>query len=197
MLQPELLLQWIGLLRRELPDLYLWAYTNGVPLTADLLGKLADAGLDELRFNLAATAYENPHVERMLGEAARRLARDGPNELRSAQPVPAWRRLLAQFRDPLIYLLLAAIAISLLAWWVEGAAGWPIDALVIALIVVANAVLGYVQEAKAGNAVAALARMTAVTSSVIRDGRMQRVASAELVRAFDELRNGTFIQPAH
>ena len=73
LLQPELLLQWVGLLRRELPDLYLWAYTNGVALTADLLGKLADAGLDELRFNVAATAYENPHVERMLGEAARRL----------------------------------------------------------------------------------------------------------------------------
>ena len=73
LLQPELLLQWVGLLRRELPDLYLWAYTNGVLLTADLLGKLAEAGLDELRFNVAATAYVNPHVERMLGEAARRL----------------------------------------------------------------------------------------------------------------------------
>ena len=73
MLQPELLLRWIGHLRRELPDLYLWAYTNGVRLADDLLGKLAEAGLDELRFNVAATAYENSHVARMLGEAARRL----------------------------------------------------------------------------------------------------------------------------
>ena len=55
-------------------------------------------------------------------EAARRLAADGPNELRSAPPVPAWRRILAQFRDPLIYLLLAAVAISLLAWVI----GWDI-----------------------------------------------------------------------
>ena len=39
-------------------------------------------------------------------EARRRLERDGPNELRSAPPVPVWRRILAQFRDPLVMLLL-------------------------------------------------------------------------------------------
>ena len=114
-------------------------------------------------------------------EVARRLAESGPNELRAAPPVPAWRKLLAQFRDPLIYLLLGAIGISLIAWLIEGAHGVPVDAIVIALIVVVNAVLGLVQEAKAENAVAALARMTAVTSAVLRDGRVQRVPSAELV----------------
>jgi Ca2+-transporting ATPase len=115
-------------------------------------------------------------------EAARRLAEEGPNELRSAPPIPAWRKVLAQFRDPLIYLLLAAIGISLVAWIIEGGAGAPVDAIVISLIVIMNAVLGYVQEAKAENAVAALARMTAVTSAVVRDGRVERVPSAELVR---------------
>jgi len=115
-------------------------------------------------------------------EAARRLAQDGPNELRAAPPVPAWRKILAQFQDPLIYLLLAAVAISLVAWGIEGRHGWPVDAVVIALIVVLNAVLGYVQEARAENAVAALAQMTAVTSAVIRDGRLQRLPSAGLVR---------------
>ena len=100
-------------------------------------------------------------------EAARRLTQDGPNELRAAPPVPAWRRLLAQFQDPLIYLLLAAIAVALLAWGIEGRVGWPIDAIVIAAIVLLNGVLGYAQEAKAENAVAALARMTAVASSVV------------------------------
>jgi magnesium-transporting ATPase (P-type) len=114
-------------------------------------------------------------------EASRRLEQDGPNELRSAPPVPAWRRVLAQFEDPLIYLLLAAIAISVLAWVIEGRIGWPVDAIVIALIVILNAILGFVQEAKARDAVAALARMTAVTSAVIRDGRVVRVPSAELV----------------
>ena len=93
----------------------------------------------------------------------------------------AWRTL-AQFQDPLIYLLLAAVAISLVAWAIEGREGWPVDALVIALIVVLNAVLGYSQEAKAESAVAALARMTAVTSAVVRDGQELRVPSAELVR---------------
>jgi magnesium-transporting ATPase (P-type) len=114
-------------------------------------------------------------------EAARRLARDGPNALRQTPPVPAWRRLIGQLRDPLIYLLLAAIVVSLAAWLIEGAQGVPIDALVIALIVVVNAVLGFVQEARAESAVAALARMTAVTSAVIRDGDPVRIPSAELV----------------
>jgi P-type Ca2+ transporter type 2C len=120
-------------------------------------------------------------------EALQRLREHGPNELRSAPRVPAWRRLLGQFQDPLIYLLLAAIAIALLAWGIEGRAdegraGWPVDAIVIAAIVILNGVLGHVQEAKAENAVAALARMTAVTSGVLRDGRVQRVPSAGLVR---------------
>ena len=115
-------------------------------------------------------------------EAARRLAEDGPNELRAAPATPVWRRILAQFQDPLTYLLLAAVAIALAAWVIEGAAGWPIDAIVIAAVIALNAVLGYVQQAKAHSAVAALARMTAVTSAVIRDGRLERVPSAALVR---------------
>ena len=115
-------------------------------------------------------------------EVSRRLAQDGPNELRSAPRRPAWRRALSHFHDPLVYLLLAAVAIALVAWVIEGMAGWPVDAIVIALVVVLNAVLGYLQEAKAENAVAALARMTAVTSAVLRDGKLLRVPSAGLVR---------------
>ena len=115
-------------------------------------------------------------------EASRRLLADGPNELRSAPQLPAWRRFLSHFHDPLVYLLLAAVAIALVAWVVEGMVGWPMDALVIATIVLLNGVLGYVQEAKAGDAVAALARMTAATSAVMRDGVLLRLPSAELVR---------------
>ena len=48
--------------------------------------------------------------------AARRLAESGPNLLRATPPVPIWRRALAQVRDPLIYLLLAATVVSLVAW---------------------------------------------------------------------------------
>ena len=115
-------------------------------------------------------------------EAARRLAQEGPNELRSAPPLPAWRRILAQFHDPLVYLLLGAVVVSLAAWLIEGRHEWPVDAIVIALIVLLNATLGYLQEAKAENAVAALAQMTAVTSTVVRDGQTLRVPSAQLVR---------------
>ena len=115
-------------------------------------------------------------------EAASRLAADGPNELRSKPPVPWWRKMLAQFQDPLVYLLLVAMAISLAAWLLEGAHGAPIDVLVIGAIVVLNAVIGLVQEGKAEDAVAALARMTAATSTVLRDGQPKVIPSSELVR---------------
>jgi magnesium-transporting ATPase (P-type) len=115
-------------------------------------------------------------------EAARRLAADGPNEIAPKPPVPRWQRVLAQLRDPLVYLLLAAVAISLVAWVSEGAHGWPADAIVIALIIALNAVLGYSQEARAESAVAALQKMTAVTSLALRDGVLVRVPSADVVR---------------
>ena len=75
-------------------------------------------------------------------EASRRLLADGPNELRSALRQPAWRRFLAHFHDPLVYLLLAAVVIALVSWVVEGMVGWPLDALVIATIVLLNGILG-------------------------------------------------------
>jgi potassium/sodium efflux P-type ATPase len=115
-------------------------------------------------------------------EASRRLAQDGPNALRAAAVRPLWRRLLTQFQDPLVYLLLVAVAIALVAWLIEGRVGWPVDAIVIGVVVLLNATLGFVEEARAENAVAALARMTAVSSTVLRDGREQRVPSAQLVR---------------
>lgn len=114
-------------------------------------------------------------------EAARRLARDGANELRAVAPVSDWRRALAQLQDPLVYLLLVAAAVALTAWLVEGREGWPMDAIVIAAVVVLNAVIGWLQETKARTAVAALARMTQASASVVRDGLSLRVPSAALV----------------
>ncbi|MGY0559254.1 MULTISPECIES: cation-translocating P-type ATPase [unclassified Luteimonas] len=131
--------------------------------------------------DLANRLRTDPEAGLDTAEATRRLALHGPNVLAGTPPVPAWQRLLAQFRDPLVFLLIIAIVISAVAWWAEGATGWPVDALVIAVIVVLNAVLGFVQEAKASSAVAALAKMTQVTSSVLRDGIVQRIPSRELV----------------
>ena len=114
-------------------------------------------------------------------EAAARLASVGPNEIASAPPVPAWRRFLEHFRDPLVYLLLAAIVVSLVAWAFEGAEGLPFDAIVIAVIVVLNAVLGHLQQARAEHAVEALQRMSATTATVVRGGAQVRVPTRELV----------------
>jgi magnesium-transporting ATPase (P-type) len=114
-------------------------------------------------------------------EAASRLRRHGRNELQAAPLVPAWRRLLAQFRDPLVYLLLAAVLVSLAAWLAEGADGPPFDAIVIAAIVLANGALGYFQEARAEEAVAALQRMAAPLATVVRDGEAREVPAAEVV----------------
>ncbi|HEX6721968.1 MAG TPA: HAD-IC family P-type ATPase [Burkholderiaceae bacterium] len=132
----------------------------------------------------AVAAALNTHLRDGLGaaEVAARRARDGANELRARPRVPAWRRLLAHFQDPLVYLLLAAVAVALVAWAIEGRHGLPVDAIVIAIVVLLNAALGYAQEAKAENAVAALADMTAATCSVLRDGHELRVPSAQLVR---------------
>ena len=114
-------------------------------------------------------------------QAAQRLATDGPNQLRAAPTTPAWRQFLAQFEDPLVYLLLAAMGIALAAWWIEGRVGWPIDVIVIAVVVLLNAVLGWAEQNKARQAVAALGRMTAATSGVVRGGVVQRVPSTQLV----------------
>ncbi|MCL3837205.1 cation-translocating P-type ATPase [Aeromicrobium duanguangcaii] len=114
-------------------------------------------------------------------EAARRLEENGPNELRGKDAIPTWRKILAQFQDPLIYLLLVAVVISLVSWAIEGADGVPVDAVVIALVVILNAVLGYTQESRAEDAVAALGSMTAATSTVFRGGELKTVPSAELV----------------
>lgn len=114
-------------------------------------------------------------------EAEARLALHGPNEVRAAPRTPIWRRVLAQLSDPLIVLLLAAVVVSVAAWAVEGAEGWPIDAIVILAIIALNAVLGLAQEFRAEQAVAALAVMTRAHSTVLRDGELRTVTSDLLV----------------
>jgi hypothetical protein len=71
--------------------------------------------------------------------------------------------------------------VAIAAWAFEGAEGVPFDAIVILAIIVLNAVLGYVQEARAEEAVSALPRMAAPTAGVRRDGRPQRMPTTELV----------------
>jgi magnesium-transporting ATPase (P-type) len=96
-------------------------------------------------------------------EVAHRQARDGPNVLRATAVRSAFRRLLLLLADPLVVLLTAAAAIAFGAWMVEGRHGWPIDTSVILLVVLFNTVIGWWQQRRADQAVAALAKLTAAT----------------------------------
>lgn len=98
----------------------------------------------------------------------------GPNEVITRHGPPAWRRFLRQFNQPLVYVLLVAGGVAgLLGEWV--------DSLVIAGVVLANAIVGFLQEAKAEQAITALARMALAEATVRRGGRQQRIPSGELV----------------
>ena len=114
-------------------------------------------------------------------EAQRRLQQYGPNQLQGTPPIPKWRKFLAQFTNPLVMLLLVAVVISLVAWYIEGMHEPPYEAIAIIAIVLLNAVIGYFQEERAEQAVAALQKMTTAMAGVLRDGRQQQVASADLV----------------
>ena len=129
-------------------------------------------------------AFQRPHHGLSSAEAPRRLKETGPNELAAASPPPRWRKLLAQFRDPLIYLLLGAVAASTAAWaaWAaDGASGWPVDTIVILAVVLTNGILGYVQQTRAERAVEALRTMSTLAATVIRYGVPVRVPAREVV----------------
>ncbi len=110
-----------------------------------------------------------------------RLAQHGPNELAQRSGPSVVQRLVTQFVDPLVLLLLAAIVISVAAWIVENESAAPVEAIVIASIVLANAGIGVWQEGKATRAVDALQRLTATHTTVVRTGTSARVATATVV----------------
>jgi Ca2+-transporting ATPase len=114
-------------------------------------------------------------------EARRRLSSHGRNELARPEAVPGWRKFLAQFRDPLMLLLIVAALISAGSWIYEQESALPYEGLAILAVVLLNAALGYVQQAKAEQAVAALQRMSAAHAKVVRDGERQSVAATDVV----------------
>ena len=107
-------------------------------------------------------------------EVALRLARFGPNSLPERPGKPAWLRFLEQFNQALIYILLAA-------GFTTAALGEWVDSSVIFGVVLINAVVGYIQEAKAENALAALKRLLATSARVIREGGRTTIPAADLV----------------
>ena len=115
-------------------------------------------------------------TERGLGasEARRRLVAQGPNRLPAARRPSALRRLLSQFHNLLIYVLLAAAAIT-------AALGDWLDTAVILGVVLINAVIGFVQEGKAERALEAVSAMLARKATVWRDGRRLEIDATDLV----------------
>jgi len=107
-------------------------------------------------------------------DADLRLARDGPNTLRSHRQATRLALLARQFTSPIVLILLAATALSaVLGDW--------IDAAIIAAIVLGSAVLSFAQEYGASNAVEHLRAQVSVRATVIRDGRAQQIPAAEIV----------------
>lgn len=123
----------------------------------------------------------NPQSGLTQHEARARLARYGRNQLTAQKPLAAWRKFLGQLTDPLVILLLVAALISTGLWVFEGDSAFPYEAAAIFAIVLLNALLGHVQQARAEQATAALRRMSAAHAEVIRDGTRQRIAAQELV----------------
>ena len=114
-------------------------------------------------------------------EARERLERFGKNELTAEKPVPAWKKFLAQFQDVLVILLLIATAISAGLWLFERESALPYEAMAIFSVVLLNAVMGYIQESRAEQAVAALRQMSAAQAKVIRDGTRRSIPATEVV----------------
>ncbi|WP_414660281.1 cation-translocating P-type ATPase [Horticoccus sp. 23ND18S-11] len=107
-------------------------------------------------------------------EVRRRQKQFGPNRVTPPRGPAAWFRFLQQFHQPLVYILLLAAGVTArLGEW--------LDASVILGVVIVNAVVGYLQEAKAEKAIEALARLVATETTVRRAGGNRRIHSAALV----------------
>lgn len=119
-------------------------------------------------------------------EAERRLTQNGPNKLDEGKKTPLVVKFLKQIADPMIIVLLVAALISLVTVMINNSNPANehesfADVIVIAVVVILNAVLGVVQESKAENAIAALKSMTEATCKVLRDGVVVHVKSQDVV----------------
>jgi Ca2+-transporting ATPase len=128
-----------------------------------------------------AAERESARLGLTSAEAGRRLEEYGPNLLPGKPREPQWRRFVAQFRSPLIYILLVALVVDVGAWAAEGRAGAPLEAVAIGVILLLNAALGAWQERRAEHALARLEDLAAPRVRVFRDGRMVGLPAAELV----------------
>lgn len=107
-------------------------------------------------------------------QAALKLAEYGPNELEEKKKKPAWLLFLFQFTDFMILVLIAAAIIA-------GIAGDLTDTIIILVIVILNAIVGFIQEYRAEKAMEALKKIAAFQANVLRNGKPYTVNASELV----------------
>ncbi len=107
-------------------------------------------------------------------EAAKRLAAHGRNRLPASKPRSVLVRFASQFHNLLIYMLIASALVA-------GLLGHGVDAVIILAVVVANAVIGFVQEGRAEQALDAIRGMITAQTSVLRDGVRKTVSAEEVV----------------
>ena len=107
-------------------------------------------------------------------DASQRLEQYGPNALAEKRPPTFFEMLLDQFNDFLVIMLIVAAVVS-------GVLGEYVEAGAIMAIVILNAVMGVVQEGRAAQALAALKKMAAPESQVLRDGKRVTIPANELV----------------
>ncbi len=107
-------------------------------------------------------------------EAKLRHAEHGLTRMTAHRGTPTWVRFLQQLNQSLVYILLTATGVSaMLGEWVEAAGSFG--------VVLSNAIVGFVQVAKAKKPIEALTKMVRTEATVGRDGRKQRISSTELV----------------
>lgn len=107
-------------------------------------------------------------------QAALKLAEYGLNELEEKKKKPAWLLFLLQFTDFMILVLIAAAIIA-------GIAGDLTDTIIILVIVILNAIVGFIQEYRAEKAMEALKKIAAFQANVIRSGKPHIISASELV----------------
>ena len=123
---------------------------------------------------VATRLQVDPLVGLTTSQVDERLETHGPNELAEVPRRAAWLRFLDQFKDMMVYILLGAAAVS-------AAVGDFKDPIVIGIVLLINAVMGFVQENRADNALAALKEMLETTVRVRRGGEVQDVLAQQLV----------------
>ena len=144
--------------------------------SAEAGGTFHDKSVEEVLRSLSAT-----EEGLTTAEADKRIAQYGKNALKEAKKKSLLRKFLEQFKDVMIIVLIVAAIVSAVIALVQQEYSELIDAGVILLIVIINAIIGVVQENKAETAMEALKNMNKSFSKVLRDGEWKHLASEEIV----------------